>query len=522
MKIKLAAIFFTCLLSTSFVFAQSTVQLNEVDLLVYDKEDTDNIAFYQDKGNNQFLEVWIEFDEEKKYENGQYVITHTLAYAEKTVPFEELTRDEEDVIVYVKDVKPTSRTSFINQPFEVEEDWVKYNDSTHQVVFEMLSTHLGTIQELYFGEKKRRGGFGVRENDPTHQKHRWRAAWVNYYNVIDIDFGDNKHIYFLCEESDLSYIFLPLEEVTYLISDDKGTSKISPNPSYDISYAERFSQYEPADFTVFTQNEKAQYILKNAFDEPLIPPYDSLRYNSLFIIGKNKNGETHIYDSYYHKANIDPVQSAYFYRNGLEILTAEGASYYNANLEKVDEFPPLSYALCGTVSLIATEISKTKQDYYLTHEVGYAFSNNPTITYRLGGLKKKDSITFLDNSTMHVWDENDDFVNNTFLSPTLLKVIRKGKSGIYRYPFEVGETTPDYYHLSLIEPKIALPIDKDSIVFKDKLVLFYEKEQVGIFPQHQTAPYQYLEKVTNSFFSIKRDDKVGWLDIKTFKEYFND
>jgi len=157
--------------------------------------------------------------------------------------------------------------------------------------------------------------------------------------------------------------------------------------------------------------------------------------------------------------------------------------------------------------------------------------------FYLENIKKSDKASFLNNSNTHYWDANDDYIDRASVFPNLIKVTRRKKCGILEFnythnPYDLflfPDTIQKRYKKEIIyfpeyiEGKTILPIHHDSIVWNDEdgLIYFYRKNKVGIYPFHKTVQFEYLRKKTNSFYSVIRDDKKGWLDVKTNTEYYD-
>lgn len=142
-------------------------------------------------------------------------------------------------------------------------------------------------------------------------------------------------------------------------------------------------------------------------------------------------------------------------------------------------------------------------------------------------------------------------INNDYeMYPNIIKVIKDGKSGLYSYDIEkavypkkkkidkptyeihkvTGDTiyyVPDIIELSFtkkgsVKVKEVLPIVYDNIQQHpiSGLVYLYKNEQKGIYPQHTQTAFSSFDEKTRSFYSIYKNGKWGWIDLKTFREYY--
>ncbi len=524
------------LLNSGFCYAQSTIYLSNIDVIIYNKDDTD-IRLFEKINNNQYIEVFLAFVDDD--DEDIFIETNIEYDTDGPVTLKDLKLSDNDVLLKVKDIKPTRISQFLNRGFEIEENsFFKYGKDTNKLVLKFLNNTLSSIQEVYYEQKQHNYGLGsVRIYRKTDSDVRWRVDNASYFPTVDLDFGNDRHIYLLPDGDKVDFLVLPLTGHNYIISDDDGISTLKETDQYKMSYQENFSHFSSGELLTIFKNNKGKYTLVNTFKKDLLKSdYDTISYNRFFIIAKNKD-LIEIFNSNYKKINIDHVKSAYLYRSGLEILDDKGAHYYNSELKIIDDFPPKSYSLCGTVNGVFFELDhyKTLKAYTLTKTYGgFASSLDERREYFLEKFRARDKISFLNNEEKFFWDENDDYVGDHYVYPQFLKITRGRKSGILKYNYtdysrpvdtiSMGYKKSVYYFPQEIEGELVLPINNDSIVFNDKdgLTYFYRKNKVGIFPRHKTVQYQMIRQKTNSFYAIIRDHKKGWLDIQTNIEYFDD
>ncbi len=524
------------LLKSGFCYAQHKVNLSNIDVIIYNKDDT-SIRFFEKTNNNQYIEVYLEFDD-----NSEDIFIETgIEYdgMDDLVRLEDLKLSDNDVLLKVNDIKPTHFSQFLNKEFEIEEDtYYKDGENATELVLKFLNNTLSSIQEVYYQQKQHNYGFGYASvYRKTDNNVRWRIDYAYYFSTVDLDFGNDRHIYLLLDDDDIDFLVLPLTGHDYIISDDDGISTLKETSQYKMSYLENFEQFEFEDFISILKHKNGKYTLVNSFKEDLLKSdYDTIRYNQFFIIAESKN-QIEIFNSNYKKVNIDHVKSAYLYRSGLEILDNKGANYYNSELKIIEKFPPMSYSLCGTVSatFYTLNYNKRLKTNTLTKVYGgFSSTLDKRREYYLENIKARDSVTFINNDKEYYWDDNDDYVGHNYGYPQFLKITRKRKSGILEFDYTDTSIPVDtipkdwkkevYYLPQRIKGVKVLPINNDSIVFneKDGLIYFYRKNKVGIFPRHKTVQYQMIHQKTNSFYAIIRDHKKGWLDIQTNIEYYDD
>ncbi|WP_179354766.1 hypothetical protein [Winogradskyella vidalii] len=518
-------------MKSEFCFSQQTVNLTNIDLIIYNKDDI-NLRLFEEKNINQFIEVYLEFND--NFDN--IFISTDLEYdnIDDIVTLEEIKLAKNDVILHLNQIKETNINDLLKYEIEINNNWFKYGEDTNKLILKFINKSLSVIQELYFNKKEFSGGIGSsRTYRETDNEEKWRVYNAKYFTTIDLDLGNNKHIYLLNDGDSQEFLFLPLIENDYLISDDDGISSVKKTLLYKTNYLETFERYDYEEFATLLKNKNNNYELVNTFNENLLKAeYDTIMHNQFFIIGKNKK-QIDIFNSYYEKIEIDSVKSAYLYRSGLEILTNKGASYYDSELKIIDKFPPKSYSLCGTVSYkkYIVEYDKYEKSHIIKRIKGSAFSNQgKRKDFKLEGVKKRDVITFLNNSNITYRDGNSNFTGEKFINPNYLIVTRRNRSGIYKYEYGSSKydtiadiTNPFIYFPETIKNEVILPINYKSITYnpKDGLVYFYKKNKVGIFPRHKTVQYQNINQETNSFYRITRERRKGWLDINTNIEYYD-
>ncbi len=529
------ALIFALIFKSGLCYSQQSIDLTQIDLIIYNKYDTE-IRLFQKESENSFIEVYLYFED--NYHNN--FVSITIDYdVNEIVTLKDIHLGEDDVLLHVKDLKKTtSFAPFLKKGFEVNEDsFYKEGKDTNKLVLKFLNTSLATIQEVNFQKKRQGGGFGSRVHRSDDNEERWRIYYAHFFSVVDLNFGNDKHIYLLLNEDAIDFLFLPLVNTDYLISDDDGISSVTYTSKYTMNYWEDFKYFEFDSFVSIFKNKEEKYELLNSFKTNLLgKQYDTIRHNNLFIIGENK-GQIDVFNSYYEKIKIDNIKSAYLYRSGLEILNDIGANYYNSETKIIKKFPQMSYTLCGSVSRTSFNLDydkHSKTNTLIKVDGGYLSGIDERRTYVLESIKKEDSVTFLNNKKAYYWGGNDDYVGKNYGYPQLLKIVRGKKSGIFEYNYDNTSIPIDtiskvfgkeiIYSPQKTQSVIALPIKNDSIVFhkKDGLIYFYRKGKVGIFPRDKDVQYNYIKQITNSFYTVYRGQKKGWLDIKSNLEYYDE
>lgn len=509
--------------------AQQQVKLNDIDLVVYTNDDTDIKLFKV--VNNKYIPVY--FDVRENNLGFFYIVLKDKA--PKTL--EELNFTEEDKLLYIKDLPELDPEEIRKTTYKIIGKWKKKGKETNELALKFLNSDVAVLQELYYGEKMRYGGFGsnIAYEDDTIK--RWRVYNNKYKAVIDLSFRNNKHIFLLNDRYSTDHLFIPTKEKTLLISNYYELSELQKTTKYQTPNIENFDRYDITDFFSLVKTN-TKYTLQNKFHKQVLQAeYDTITFNYYFIIAKNKK-EIAIYNQKFEKLAFENVKAAYLYREGFEILDNSGARYYNSELKEIVKFPEISYMLCGTVSSTEYNIGFDEKRHKHTVTItnggyggGASLGGNQKII--LNNIDSNYTVSFIDNKKAYYWDENDSVTDTKSGYPHLIKVFDGKKYGIFEFLYETKYSKPQKNNSDeIVRPpfrlkkhaengKKILPIVYDAIEmnYDDGLIYFYKDTKVGIFPRDTKVQYNSIEQVTNSFYSVERDGKDYWLDINTNKEY---
>ncbi len=508
--------------------AVEEISIPEADVMIYDTYY--NLNFYHKIDDGSFQKIEINFD----YNDGDN-LQYQIKRSNKIISREELFL-ENHTIIHKENIK---KNKFIfNNKFRLLQST---GEEEQTIMFEFLNSSISSFYEIDFRKKEEQGGFGSFEEKKDDNIKKWRINDAIFYNTIKINLGENKHIFLFLEQDYLEGFFLPLIDNNIIVSNNLGIFKAfeleNEDPKIKIAFSEKMNFFEIENYYYINEIENNKYILIDDFGNNLLNSvFDTIIYNSYFIIGKNE-GENYIFLSNLKEFKIENLLEVYLCRTGLEVLTETSAHYYDADLNIIDEFPPLQYILCGTVYSDCYEIHKYKKSPYHIKVIsgGMASEYDEIIELELFELSKKYKITFLNGKEQYCWDGNDRFMDNHYGFPKLLKVKKGKKKGIISYEyskydvFEITDTINDGYKKKIIhvipiptEIEEVLPIKYDSIQLNPKngLVYFYKKKKIGLFPKHKTVQYDSLIEKTKSFYLFTRKGKKGWLDLNTFEEYF--
>ena len=320
-----------------------------------------------------------------------------------------------------------------------------------------------------------------------------------------------------------------------------------------LSFQENMGNHRASYATYFykiTKDGDAYRLITEKGQDVFNETYDTIVKNQYFI--KTQKGDlVSLYKTFDLKeVKISNLIQAYFMRDGLEVLTTKGAQYYDNSLSKIDNFPALELFKCGTVY---------SKKYYLKYNES---TKRYTIKLSEGDFGDYEEETILDLKDLPEGIESISFlsgkdytsvsINNDYeVYPNIIKIVKGGKSGLYSYNideavyykdkkneqkvFAINKVTSDtifmpppiidvisFVKKGSVKVKEVLPIVYDNIQQHpiNGLVYLYKNEQKGIYPQYTQTDLSSLNEKTSSFYSIHKNGKWGWIDLKTFKEYY--
>lgn len=533
---RILIIVFTCLLSLNHN-AQHVIEMPLIDIIAYDN----NADYYlfQKESDNNYRAIYL--SRNSSDEGISYKI-HTI----NSVTINDINK-KYDHVIYTNTLQSLTINNF--KEILSQNKWKLHNAETDEenvALLRSVTEDIACIYELVY-TKKLSGGFGSFETSKDDNIKKWRIVDTEYLHTIVLNLGNEKYMTVYLERNFVKGILLPLVKNTLLIINNYKPIQDSNMPTIDKKYKfnrkELLKYFDPSKFYKIKKDVN-QYRLTNIFgDDKLGKAFDTISISPHYVISKTSN-DISIYNSSLEKVEIPKLHQAYFYRSGLEIMDHSGAFYLDNEGKKIDAFPPISYLVCGTVSSSKYEILKDSISsiYSISHTSGYSDTSQFGEKLQIRGLPKNSKVSFLDNSNRFFWDGNSSFVGEIFMRPDLLKITHNGKVGIYTYNTKKskiieprqeyfitkdGDTIKKVTPINLIEngyvkaTEILPAIYKDiEMNIKNGLVYFYKDNKVGIYPRHQVVQYNSIKQITESFYKITKNGKIGWLDIKTNKEYF--
>ena len=443
---------------------------------------------------------------------------------EKSQTLGEILKGEQGII-YTKEIRRTHPSDFIGKSFVLKQG---FYDDKRGALLKIVNPFLALTYEIL--SKK-----DLIDDYPEK----------DYYSFIPLNLGSDKYIYILLDKNDDQIIIVPLKYKTVLLCDTpKGYSKLSSFYKKEPDYNTLFDDYTPKNFMTL-QHIKEGYELVDIFNRKILPSiYDSIYYTRTMLITQ-KGEEYSLYQYNLQPKLLKDVKVIHLLSdrdNEFEVLTDKGAYYYSNEGQPLRKLSSFYYGLCGTISRSYYTLKKdslnTEQPHYMLYQLRGATRSYADKRFYLTDRSPDETLTFVEGNIGVEWNVNKEVVGQTYPHPQFVRVQRNGKYGLFEYNFEFDFQSPHQeeisedsdksfqrkkrkYADSYLIGKELLPIAYDHIQQQDNgLIYFYLNGKIGIYPQQKTATYSAIEPETRSFFRIIKDCKKGYLDIKTFKEYF--
>ena len=484
-------------------------------------------SFYIQKGKNSFLRVEFELEdnEEASCDDFDIYTSKFVCYSdEKSQTLSEILKGEQGII-YTKEIRRTHPSDFIGKSFALKQG---FYDKKRGALLKIVNPFLALTYEIL--SKK-----DLIDDYPEK----------DYYSFIPLNLGSDKYIYILLDKNDDQIIIVPLKYKTILLCDTpKGYSKLSSFYKKEPDYNTLFDDYTPKNFMTL-RHIKEGYELVDIFNRKILPSiYDSIHYTRTMLITK-KGEEYSLYQYNLQPKLLKDVKVIHLLSdrdNEFEVLTDKGAYYYSNEGQPLRKLSSFYYGLCGTISRSYYTLKKdslnTAQPHYMLYQLRGATRSYADKRFYLTDRSPDETLTFVEGNIGVEWNVNKEVVGHTYPHPQFVRVQHNGKYGLFEYNFEFDFQSPHQeeisedsdksfqrkkrnYPDSFVIGKELLPIVYDHIQQQDNgLIYFYLNGKIGIYPQQKTATYSAIEPETRSFFRIIKDGKKGYLDIKTFKEYF--
>ncbi|QCE41945.1 hypothetical protein [Psychroserpens sp. NJDZ02] len=318
--------------------------------------------------------------------------------------------------------------------------------------------------------------------------------------------------------------------------------------NYNNSYGEYYYHIKKEENRYRLTTKKKEYIFPEAFD--------TIVKNAHFIKTVKQNVINIYRTQNLEKIEIPNLKQVYFIRNGLEVLTNQGAQYFDNSITKINNFPKLNIFTCGTVYSEQYTLKHNEKSQKHSIEISEGYFGGMDIETILNFNNLPDNVKSL--SFLNDKKYTSESVNNKYYThPNLIKIIKDGKSGIYsyklddakfpkkekrkvkeKYAYDIDVTTGDTIFMVVpeiieIEPisfakkgeiklNQILAIEYDYIQQSEinGLIYLYKNKQIGIYPNHIITNFDKFKEKTTSFYEITKNEKQGWIDIRTFQEYY--
>ena len=480
-------------------------------------------SFYIQKGKNSFLRVEFELEdnEEASCDDFDIYTSKFVCYSdEKSQTLSEILKGEQGII-YTKEIRRTHPSDFIGKSFALKQG---FYDNKRGALLKIVNPFLALTYEIL--SKK-----DLIDDYPEK----------DYYSFIPLNLGSDKYIYILLDKNDDQIIIVPLKHKTILLCDTpKGYSKLSSFLKKEPDYNTLFDDYTPENFMTHRRTKEG-YELVDIFNRKILPSiYDSIYYTRTMLITQ-KGEEYSLYQYNLQSKLLKDVKVINLLSdrdNEFEVLTDKGAYYYSNEGQPLRKLSSFYYGLCGTISRSYYTLKKdslnTAQPHYMLYQLRGATRSYADKRFYLTDRSPDETLTFVEGNIGVEWNVNK-VVGDNYHHTEIVRVERNGKYGLFEYDIDFDMKSPykeedsdvssskkvRKYADSYLTGKELLPIAYDHIQQQDNgLIYFYLNGKIGIYPQQKTATYSAIEPETRSFFRIIKDGKKGYLDIKTFKEYF--
>ena len=549
MKHIVALLITLCLLSIE-TKAQQTLSFPDVDAIGYSDNPYD-IVLYTAVGPNKYCKRILTTDSKSAFvEKGSEMnIDYWKALKEKDIMTKEEILAQKNNFLKVSDIPSTSLNDYIGKIFFINEDgaWRREGQGT-SLILKFIQHNTASIQEVYYGTERDQYNQKVTSISLPEKKEMWRIDRATHYTPLILKFKDNKQIIVLKSTwgGSFNYLLIPGSKKDILIN------RSSSYPAAELKEeTEKYAETKPYDFTQYfikryyglrkTENNKVQLI--NRLGENVLgEDYDHISYADRFIIAQTKD-KIDVFNLYLNKLNLGKVKvvrevprSVY---GRIEVLSDEGAGYYDEFQQKASKPIRRILGVCGTVSHWSYDIVNEKGVYMMqktSTRPGWEYQEK--VKFILTDCQPDDSVLIINGSKQFYHSSNYGINGEIAINPSLIKVGRNGKFGILRYDYDFDKNIqpkivankPDNYPLELhyyptqkVKGEILLPIENDSIIMQqDGMILFYKDGKIGIFGRDKTPVFEELTQQTKSFYYFRKDGKEGWIDRETDTEYFKE
>jgi len=306
-----------------------------------------------------------------------------------------------------------------------------------------------------------------------------------------------------------------------LITNNNGFHK---NKLYPLSYKANTligEFYKKKYYTISTDNGKFRLTNLDHIDV-FNRAYDNITINDYFIKTVSGDSITIYRGLDLEKIEVPTIKKIYFSENNIEILTNQGPLYYVDEITKpFGLYKNRIRGVCGnnktSISYKFKQHKTTKKHSIELHESFGCCSRGRKTTINIKGIQNNVThFEFLKTPTI-------------YNSKGLVIAEINEKKGIYscridrkKYKHNFRLIDDENNKVKPVTFKEVLPIEYDKIesLYFNGPICIYKDSKINFYPNHMNVNFEYIQKKTDSFYEIRKNGISGWLDVKTFKEYY--
>lgn len=513
----------SCLFSlfffTTFGFAQHVINLSNIDIIAY-YEDAE-FSLFEKVGENSFKHIEIYFEE-----NDDGFLAMTIEPDGDLYTLEDI-KNEYSYYVYTHEIARSDYLTWTDNDWLLKEEDA---DPDEDIVLRFTQNGLAFLQYLEPILNTQQS------STSTYNASSWEITDGVWMQSLIFNFGNDRQLLLLLEDEDVIFLGFLLENKVVIITDELELKNISPidKNTYFVNDYDTFKEFEDTDL-YHIKKVQSNYYMYDAFGNDLLgKAYDTIMKNDYFVVGK-KDNKYSFYTSTLQKLHLPNVKKVYLNQYNLELLTEDGAYFYELTGEKRKatpiEFKVFTPRASSKYELISYKNTKHQHAINIKH-IHSKNQYEETRDFVFTDIKNSHTVTFLNDTKKHHFDRKQ---VKSSKYPEYLKISNGSKYGLRSYYYTMYNTTSPTDTIiqenarklvihktpALIETTSELPIKYDAIkVSEGGLILFYRKNKIGIFPKQKKAIYTSLTPETPSFYRIVKNGKTGWLDLKTMEEYF--
>lgn len=436
-------------------------------------------------------------------------------------------------------------------------------ESNNKVQFRyfFLTPEILVKQELHFRDDKLRGFGSVEVRDDNHIE-KWRVDRASIYTVRSINLNGEKPILQATGSEDINII--PTNEGLMFNNRLAIESKIENIKQDDTDFNRTLYFFNYNDYYL-VKEKKGKENFYNNFGK-IIFEADEISFNPKFILVKNSD-KVEIYNPFLEKITPDGTKSAHLYPDFVNILQNNevrninflGQNYYKPSIQSIEcgtgrcshtenveqekksgklklstssscdggsfykniTFQNLENVEAELVSIRNLKENNVAASKYFTEKEEKYFIVSKDGKFGLYTHNEKDSEPIVEEiKKVEVQKPQQLVLYRTFIDKkTKKKKVIKDILPIPPTIIEVSETDMRTTNYTKNATKL-LPIENDKIELREGLFIITNKGLYQIY--NHPSFYKNIGKRVGSFIEIESlANKKGWLDLETFKEFYN-